>query len=40
MNEKDEFGKAHEYKKIKLSEIYNDIKQVRKKNSSKRYRQN
>ena len=35
MNEKDEFGKAHEYKKIKLSEIYNDIKQVRKKTAQK-----
>lgn len=35
MTKKNEFGKAHEYRTIKLSEIYNDIKQVRKKTAQK-----
>ena len=35
MVKKDENGKAHEYKKIKLSEIYNDLNQVRKKTAQK-----
>tara|TARA_B100001996_G_C18647589_1_gene588049 strand:+ start:184 stop:1074 length:891 start_codon:yes stop_codon:yes gene_type:complete len=35
MVKKDENGKAHEYKRIKLSEIYNDLNQVRKKTAQK-----
>ena len=35
MTKKNNFGKAHHYDNIKLSDIYNDIKQVRKKTAQK-----
>jgi len=35
MSNKNEYIKKHEYKTIKLSEIYNDIDQVRKKTAQK-----